>query len=66
MFALYNTVSKKFFRLEGEYHNCYEVNTFIEAKTFKDKKDAYYQNCLIKGNYIVIDMNKAKELNILL
>ena len=66
MFALYNTVSKKFFRLEGEYHNCYEVNTFIEAKTFKDKKDAYYQNCLIKGNYIVIDIDQAKELKILL
>lgn len=66
MFALYNTVSKKFFRLEGEYHNCYEVNTFIEAKTYKNKKDAEYQNCLIKGNYIIIDLVQAKEMNILL
>lgn len=66
MFALYNTVSKKFFRLEGEYHNCYEVNTFIEAKTYKNKKDAEYQNCLIKGDYIIIDLVQAKEMNILL
>ena len=66
MFALYNTVTKKFFRLEGEYHNCYEVDTFIEAKTYKNKKDATYENCLIKGDYIVVDMNKAKEMNILL
>ena len=66
MFALYNKNSNKFFRLENEYHNCKEVNTFIEAKTFKTKKDAYYQNCLIKGDYIIIDMNQAKEMNILL
>ncbi len=66
MFALYNTMSKKFFRLENEYHNCYEVNTFVEAKTFKTRKDAEYLNCLIKGDYIVVDMNQAKEMNILL
>ena len=66
MYALYNTVSKRFFRLEGEYHNCYEVETFIEAMTYKTVKDAAYQNCLIKGDYIIIDMNKAKEMNILL
>ena len=66
MFALYNTVTRKFFRLENEYHNCYEVDTFVEAKTFKTKKDAEYNNCLIKGDYIVVDMNQAKEMNILL
>lgn len=66
MYALYNTVTKKFFRLEGEYHNCYEVDTFIEAKTYKNIKDATYENCLIKGDYIVVDINKAKNMNILL
>lgn len=66
MFALYNTVSKKFFRSENEYHNCREVDTFIEAKTYDTKKDAEYNNCLIKGDYIVIDMNQAKAMNILL
>jgi hypothetical protein len=66
MFALYNINSKRFFRLENEYHNCKEVDTFVEAKTFKTKKDAYYQNCLIKGDYIVIDLHEAKEMNILL
>ncbi len=66
MYALYNTVSKRFFRLEGEYHNCYEVNTFVEAKTYKTRKDAEYQNCLIKGDYIILDIDKAKEMNILL
>ncbi len=65
MFALYNIVSKKFFRLENEYHNCYEVATFVEAKTFKTKKDADYTNCLIKGDYIVVDFNQAKEMNLI-
>lgn len=66
MFALYNINSKRFFRIENEYHNCKEVGTFIEAKTFKTKKDAEYQNCLIKGDYIIIDLVQAKEMNILL
>jgi hypothetical protein len=66
MFALYNINSKRFFRIENEYHNCQEVDTFIEAKTFKTKKDAEYQNCLIKGDYIIIDLTQAKEMNILL
>ncbi len=65
MFALYNTVSKRFFRLENEYHNCYEVDTFVEAKTFKTRKDAEYLNCLIKGDYIVVDITQAKEMNTL-
>ena len=65
MFALYNKINKKFFRLENNYHNCYEVDKFIEAKTFKTKKDAEYQNCLIKGDYIVVDFNQAKEMNLI-
>ena len=66
MFAIYNINSKRFFRIENEYHNCKEVDTFIDAKTFKTKKDAEYQNCLIKGDYIIIDLAQAKEMNILL
>lgn len=65
MFALYNLDSKKFFRYENEYRNCVEVDTFIEAFTFKTKKDAQYKNALIKGNYKVIDINEAIEMNLL-
>ena len=45
MYALYNPITKKFYRGENEWHNCYEVDTFIEAKTFKTLKDARYENC---------------------
>jgi hypothetical protein len=65
MYALLNNKTKKFFRLENQYHNCYEVDTFIEAKTFKTKKDAAYNNCLINGDYRIIDINEAKEMNLL-
>ena len=63
MYTLYNLTSKKFFRYENEYRNCVEVDTFIEATTFKIKKDTEYKNCLMKGDYIIVDINKAKELN---
>jgi hypothetical protein len=65
MYALLNNKTKKFFRLENQYHNCYEVDTFIEAKTFKTKKDAAYNNCLINGDYRIIDINEAQEMNLL-
>ena len=65
MYALLNNKTKKFFRLENQYHNCHEVDTFIEAKTFKTKKDAAYNNCLINGDYRIIDINEAKEMNLL-
>lgn len=65
MYALLNNKTKKFFRLENQYHNCYEVDTFIEAKTFKTKKDAAYNNCLINGDYRIININEAQEMNLL-
>lgn len=63
MYALFNIKSKKFFRLENKYRNCYEVDTFVEAKTFNTKKDAEYMNCLIKGDYVVIDLHEAENMN---
>lgn len=63
MFALFNINTRKFYRRENEYRNCVEVDTFVEAKTFKTKKDAEYANCLIKNNYIAIDIDDAKEMN---
>lgn len=65
MFALYNLDSKKFFRYENEYRNCVEVDTFIEAITFKTKKEALYTNAMIKGNYKVIDIYEAIEMNLI-
>ena len=43
----------------------YIINTFIEAFTFKTKKEAQYKNALIKGNYKVIDINEAIKMNLL-
>ena len=63
MYALYNIKTKKFFRRENEYRNLCEVDTFIEAKIFKTKKDAEYMNCLIKGDYIIIDLHEAENMN---
>ncbi len=63
MFALYNLTSKRFFRYENEYMNCVEVDTFIEAITFKTRKDAEYKNAMIKGDYKVIDIYEATEMN---
>lgn len=63
MYALYNVKSNRFFRRENEYRNVCEVDTFVEAKTFKTRKDAEYMNCLIKGDYNVINIDKAKEMN---
>lgn len=63
MYALYNVKSNRFFRRENEYRNVCEVDTFVEAKTFKTRKDAEYMNCLIKGDYNVINIDEAKEMN---
>ena len=63
MYALYNVKINRFFRRENEYRNVCEVDTFIEAKTFKTRKDAEYMNCLIKGDYRVINIDEAKEMN---
>ena len=63
MYALYNIKTKKFFRRENEYRNLCEVDTFIEAKTFKTKKDAEYMNCLIKGEYKVVNIEEVTEMN---
>ena len=63
MYALYNTKTGKFYNRENKYRTCEEVNTFIEAKTFKTKKDANYMNCLVKTDYIVIDIDDAIEMN---
>ena len=63
MYALYNPITKKFYRGENEWHNCYEVDTFIEAKTFKTLKDARYENCLIKNDDKVVTFDDAKEMN---
>ena len=65
MFALYNYNTKKFFRLENQYRNNHEVNSFIMAKTYKTRKDAEYECTFIKGDYKVITFEEAKELNIL-
>ena len=65
MFALFNIKTRKFYRRENEYRNCEEVDTFIEATTFKTKKDAAYKNCLIKNDYIVIDIDDAIKMDIL-
>lgn len=63
MYALYNVKNKKFFVRENEYNNCIEVDKFIEAKNYRDIKDAYYENSLIKNDYIVIDHKKAMLMN---
>lgn len=63
MFALFNIKTRKFYRRENEYRNCEEVNTFVEASTFKTKKDAEYANCLVKTDYVVIDIDNAKEMD---
>lgn len=65
MYALLNEKNNKFFRRENEFHNCIEVANYINAKTFKTKKDAEYANCLIKGDYIIVSAKEAKEMNIL-
>lgn len=63
MYALYNVKTKKFYVRENKYRNCVEVDKFIYAKNFKNIKDAYYEENLVKEDYIVIDDNKAKEMN---
>ena len=63
MYALYNVRTKKFYVRENEYRNCVEVDKFIDAKNFKDIKDAYYLENLLKADYVVIDHNKAIEMN---
>lgn len=63
MFALFNIKTRKFYRRENAYRNCEEVNTFVEAQTFKTKKDAEYTNCLIKTDYVVIDIDDAVKMN---
>ena len=64
MYALYNVRTKKFFVRENSYKNCVEVNTFIEATTFKNIKDAYYVENEVRNDYIVVDYNKAKAMTI--
>jgi hypothetical protein len=39
------------------------VNTFVEACTFKELKDAYYMNTLLKEDYRVVTIDEAKEMN---
>ncbi len=63
MYALLNVKTNKFFRGENEYRNCYEVETFIEAYTFKELKDAYYKNNLLKEEYRVVTIDEAREMN---
>ena len=63
MYALLNKVTNRFYRIENEYGNCYEVNTFVEACTFKELKDAYYMNTLLKEDYRVVTIDEAKEMN---
>ncbi len=63
MYTLFNVKTNRFFRRENEYRNVCEVDTFIEARTFKTRKDAEYMNCMIKGDYIVITMDEAREMN---
>ena len=47
MYALLNVKTNKFYRGENKYGNCYEVDLFIDAYTFKEIKDAYYRNTLL-------------------
>ena len=63
MYALLNVKTNKFYRGENKYRNCYEVETFIEAYTFNDIKDAYYKNNLLKEDYRIVTINEAKEMN---
>lgn len=63
MYTLFNVKTNRFFRRENEYRNVCEVDTFIEARTFKTRKDVEYMNCMIKGDYIVITMDEAREMN---
>lgn len=63
MYALLNVKNNKFFRGENKYGNCYEVDLFIEAYTFKDIKDAYYKNALLKEDYAIVNIDEAKEMN---
>ena len=64
MYALLNEKTGKFFRMENRYGVCIEVDTFIEAKTFKTKEAARYANVDLKNDYIVISFEEAlvKEL----
>lgn len=66
MYALYNVKSKKFYARENEYRNCVEVDKFIDAKNFKDIKDAYYLENIIKEDYIIIDHVQAELMGILM
>lgn len=66
MYALLNIKTNRFFRIENEYRNCIEVDTFVEAMTFKTIKDAYYKNSLLKEHYCIIDIDEARRLNKLL
>lgn len=63
MYALLNVKTNRFFRIENEYRNCIEVDTFVEALTFKTIKEAYYKNNLLKEEYYVIDIDEARKLN---
>jgi len=63
MYALLNIKTNKFFRCENEYRNCYEVETFVEACTFKELKEAYYKNALLKEEYKVVTIVEAELMN---
>jgi hypothetical protein len=63
MYALLNIKTNRFFRIENEYRNCIEVDTFVEALTFKTKKDAYYKSSFLKEEYCIIDIDEARRLN---
>ena len=63
MYALLNVKTNKFYKGENSYRNSYEVDTFLEACTFKNIKDAYYKNNLLKENYRVVTIDEAREMN---
>lgn len=63
MYALLNITTNRFFRIENEYRICIEVDTFVEALTFKTIKDAYYKSSFLKEDYRIINIDEARRLN---
>lgn len=64
MYALLNEKTGKFFRMENQYGVCIEVDTFIEAKTYKTKEAAIFENRDLRNDYVVINFEIALSLDL--
>ena len=66
LYVLVNQVNGMYFEKENDYMVCQETNEFINAKTYKDKKDAMFAATFLKNEYEVVGLNNMQVKKLVL